>query len=121
TGSRLLSGNSVLYSELESLLASYFDSEEALVFNSGYDANIGFFSAVPQRGDIILYDELCHASIRDGIGMGLAQSYKFKHNDLADLSQKVERVRKRQRDVVIYVVTESVFSMDGDVPDLKSF
>ena len=121
TGSRLLTGNSILYGELESFLAQYFDAETALVFNSGYDANIGFFSAVPQRGDIVLYDELCHASIRDGIGMGLAQSYKFKHNDLADLSQRIARVRKDNGDSDIYVVTESVFSMDGDIPDLKAF
>ena len=121
TGSRLLTGNSVLYGELESLLAEYFDNGAALVFNSGYDANIGFFSAVPQRGDIILYDELCHASIRDGIGMGLAQGYKFGHNDLDDLGRKIERVRKKHGDVDIYVVTESVFSMDGDVPDLGAF
>lgn len=120
TGSRLLTGNSVLYGELESLLAEHFDAGAALVFNSGYDANIGFFKAVPQRGDIILYDELCHASIRDGIGMGLAQSYKFKHNDLEDLSRKLERVRQDHGDIDIYVVTESVFSMDGDMPDLKS-
>lgn len=120
TGSRLLTGNSVLYGELESLLATYFDAEAALVFNSGYDANIGFFNAVPQRGDIILYDELCHASIRDGIGMGRTQAYKFKHNDLEDLNRRIESVRKNQDDMDIYVVTESVFSMDGDVPDLKS-
>lgn len=121
TGSRLLTGNSVLYGELESLLAIYFDAESALVFNSGYDANIGFFSAVPQRGDVILFDELCHASIRDGIGMGLAQSYKFRHNDLGDLGQKIERIRQQQGEIDIYVVTESVFSMDGDVPDLQAF
>jgi len=120
TGSRLLTGNSVLYTELESFLTEYFNTEAALVFNSGYDANIGFFSAVPQRGDIILYDELCHASIRDGIGMGLAKGYKFKHNDLGGLSEKIVHARNNQGDSDIYVVTESVFSMDGDIPDLKA-
>ncbi|HUH46827.1 MAG TPA: 8-amino-7-oxononanoate synthase [Arenibacter sp.] len=121
TGSRLLTGNSVLYGELESFLAEFFDAEAVLVFNSGYDANIGFFSAVPQRGDIVLYDELCHASIRDGIGMGLAQSYKFRHNDLGDLSRRIERMRQNHGNIDIYVVTESVFSMDGDIPDLRGF
>ncbi len=67
SGSRLLSGNSPLYVETESLIAKFHESEAALIFNSGYDANIGFFSSVPQRGDIIFYDELIHASIRDGI------------------------------------------------------
>ncbi|SHE64789.1 8-amino-7-oxononanoate synthase [Arenibacter palladensis] len=120
TGSRLLTGNNGLYGELEVVLASFFGSESALVFNSGYDANIGFFSAVPQRTDVIFYDELAHASIRDGIGMGLAQSYKFKHNQLEGLSGQMDRTRERKPDSDIYVVTESVFSMDGDTPDLKA-
>lgn len=120
TGSRLLTGNNALYTELESELASFFGSESALVFNSGYDANIGFFSAVPQRTDVVFYDELSHASIRDGIGMGRAQSYKFRHNQLEDLSRQIARVRESKTDSDIYVVTESVFSMDGDTPDLKA-
>ena len=120
TGSRLLTGNNGLYGELEVVLAGFFGSESALVFNSGYDANIGFFSAVPQRTDVIFYDELAHASIRDGIGMGLAQSYKFKHNQLEGLSGQIDRARERKPDSDIYVVTESVFSMDGDTPDLKA-
>ncbi len=120
TGSRLLTGNNGLYGELEVVLASFFGSESALVFNSGYDANIGFFSAVPQRTDVVFYDELAHASIRDGIGMGLAQSYKFKHNQLEGLSGQIDRTRERKPESDIYVVTESVFSMDGDTPDLKA-
>lgn len=120
TGSRLLTGNNGLYRQLEEVLASFFSSESALVFNSGYDANIGFFSAVPQRTDVVFYDELSHASIRDGIGMGLATSYKFKHNQLEVLSRQIDRVRERKIGSDIYVVTESVFSMDGDTPDLKA-
>ncbi|MCM4171267.1 8-amino-7-oxononanoate synthase [Arenibacter sp. TNZ] len=120
TGSRLLTGNSGLYSELEDFLTDFFGSESSLVFNSGYDANIGFFSAVPQRTDIVFYDELSHASIRDGIGMGRAQSYKFKHNAVADLSRQLDRVLESKTDSDIYVVTESVFSMDGDTPDLEA-
>lgn len=124
TGSRLLSGNNKLYSELEEMIADFHGVEAALVFNSGYDANMGFFASVPQRGDFVFYDELIHASIRDGIVMGNAKSYKFKHNDLEDLGAKVSlslRAQSRSRDCEIYVVTESVFSMDGNTPDLKAF
>lgn len=119
TGSRLLTGNHSLYKQLEDFLAVYYNSKSALVFNSGYDANIGFFSSVPQRGDIILYDELVHASIRDGIKMSNAKSYKFKHNNIEDLYTSIERSRN-MNDSEIYVVTESVFSMDGDSPDIKA-
>ena len=73
TGSRLLSGNHLLYQEAEEFISKFHQTEAALIFNSGYDANVGFFSAVPQRNDVILYDELCHASIRDGIQMSNAK------------------------------------------------
>lgn len=116
SGSRLLSGNNQLYNTLEVDIATFHQTEKALIFNSGYDANIGFFSAVPQRGDIILYDEFIHASIRDGIKLSNAKAYKFKHNDLTHLKEILKRVQ--QNDAHIYVVTESVFSMDGDSPDL---
>jgi len=128
TGSRLLSGNHALYRELEAYLAEFHKSETAVIFNSGYDANIGFFSAVPQRGDVVFYDEYIHASIRDGIKMGNAKSYKFKHNDLQDLRVKLSvrasrpsatQAPSKTMDSNVYIVTESVFSMDGDSPDLK--
>ena len=124
SGSRLLTGNHSLYENLETLLTTFYSTESALVFNSGYDANIGFFSSVPLRGDYIFYDEYVHASIRDGIGMSHAKSYKFRHNDLDDLKTGIERSlssAKLEKDAEIYVVTESVFSMDGDAPDLKAF
>jgi len=126
TGSRLLSGNHDLYTEVESQICNYHNSESALIFNSGYTANIGLLSCVPQRNDIILYDELCHASLRDGITMSNAKAYKFKHNDLEDLKRHLERVTlslsKYSREVSqnTYIVTESVFSMDGDTPDISS-
>ena len=120
TGSRLLSGNHELYNELEQALAEAHEVKEALVYNSGYDANLGLFATVPQRGDIVFYDELIHASIRDGIKMGNAKNYKFKHNDLNDLRSSIERSRNAHNSE-IYIVTESVFSMDGDSPDLKAF
>jgi 8-amino-7-oxononanoate synthase len=115
TGSRLLSGNHKLYSETENFIAHFHKSESALIFNSGYDANVGFFSSLPQKGDLILYDELCHASIRDGIQLSNAKAYKFNHNDFEDL----ERLILRNQNAVIYIVTESVFSMDGDTPNLE--
>ena len=117
TGSRLLSGNHQLYQEAEKRIAQFHQSESALIFNSGYDANVGFFSSVPQKGDFILYDELSHASIRDGIQLSNAKSYKFKHNDLDDLEQLILRIQQEHSE--IYIVTESVFSMDGDTPHLK--
>jgi 8-amino-7-oxononanoate synthase len=115
TGSRLISGNHILYAETENYVAQFHESESALLFNSGYDANVGFFSSVPQKGDLILYDELCHASIRDGIQLSNAKSYKFKHNDFEDLEQMVQR----NPNTLIYIVTESVFSMDGDCPNME--
>jgi 8-amino-7-oxononanoate synthase len=116
TGSRLLSGNHRLYNIVEDILSNFHNSETALIYNSGYDANIGFFSSVPQRGDIILYDEYIHASIRDGIKLSNAKAYKFKHNDLNHLDEILKRVQHDH----VYIVTESVFSMDGDSPDLKT-
>ena len=115
TGSRLLSGNHTVYHTAEDYIAQFHQAPAALIFNSGYDANVGFFSAVPQKGDLILYDELCHASIRDGIQLSNAKAYKFQHNDLEDL----ERLLVRHPDTTIYIVTESVFSMDGDTPNME--
>ncbi|MBN8640624.1 MAG: pyridoxal phosphate-dependent aminotransferase family protein [Flavobacteriales bacterium] len=122
TGSRLISGNHNLYSITEDHIANFHQSESALIFNSGYDANVGFFSSVPQRNDIIIYDELCHASIRDGIQMSKAKSYKFNHNDFEDLEKRLSvchTERSRGAFFELYVITESVFSMDGDSPNLE--
>lgn len=120
TGSRLLSGNHSLYTEVEEELCQIHHAEAALLFNSGYTANLGFFSSVPLRGDIILYDELIHASIRDGIQLSNAKSYKFKHNDVENLAEKLAALQHglQAENQEIYVVTESVFSMDGDMPNL---
>ena len=118
TGSRLLSGNHNLYAIAEDYIANFHQSESALIFNSGYDANVGFFSSVPQRNDVILYDELCHASIRDGIQMSNAKSYKFQHNDYSDLEKRI--LSNNDTAVEIYIVTESVFSMDGDTPNFEN-
>lgn len=121
TGSRLISGNHNLYDITEKYIAAFHQSEAALIFNSGYDANVGFFSAVPQRNDVILFDELCHASIRDGIQMSNAKSYKFQHNDYEDLEIKISKIQTSNPEFqTIYIVTESVFSMDGDSPNIET-
>lgn len=120
TGSRLLSGNSKLHEETENKIATFHQADSALIFNSGYDANLGFFSCVPQRGDVVFYDEFSHASIRDGIRLGMAKAFKFKHNDLEDLKSKIQHSLSKEP-TEVYVVTESVFSMDGDSPNLEAF
>jgi len=114
TGSRLISGNSSFVEELEAKVAAFHDAEAALIFNSGYDANLGFFSCVPKKGDTVIYDELIHASIRDGIRLGLAKSYSFKHNDVSDLKKKIALAEGD-----VFVVVESVYSMDGDSSPLR--
>lgn len=113
SGSRLISGNTHRMEEVERELAGIFGSEAALVFNSGYDANLGFFGAVPQRGDTILYDELIHASVRDGIRLSFAHAFSFAHNDLSDLNKKLEQAKG-----TVYVAVESLYSMDGDFAPL---
>jgi 8-amino-7-oxononanoate synthase len=111
TGSRLLSGNLVYTEKLEQEIASFHNSEAGLIFNSGYDANLGLFSCLPQRGDTIITDELIHASIIDGARLSYANRYTFKHNDLDSLESKLKQVKGN-----CYVVIESVYSMDGDTP-----
>ena len=120
TGSRLLTGNHSLYTLAEKTVSHFYNSKEALIFNSGYDANIGFFQSVPQRNDVILYDNYIHASIRDGLQLSLAKGYKFSHNNLIDLERLLKKhlANLESQESAIYVVTESVFSMDGDSPDL---
>lgn len=118
TGSRLLTGNNTLYNSLETQLKGLYSNLDALVYNSGYAANIGLFSSIPQRGDIILYDELIHTSIREGISLSLAKSYKFHHNNYQHLQTLISQFEKQYQDAQIYVVSESVFSMDGDQPNL---
>lgn len=117
TGSRLLSGNLAIFTETETYIAKFHHSPAALLYNSGYDANVGFFSCIVGRGDIILYDSYSHASIRDGISLSLATAYKFRHNDLDDLEKLLQRFASP--DKTILIVTETVFSMDGDSPDLQ--
>jgi len=116
TGSRLISGNSGEFEEAEKQIASFHHAQSALLFNSGYDANVGLLSSVPQKHDLVLYDELIHASIHDGIRLSFATSYKFKHNTIESLKELIGKHRKDYTN--IYIVVESVYSMDGDVAPL---
>lgn len=117
TGSRLLSGNYKLIEEAEHIIANLHKAEAGLIFNSGYDANIGLLSCVPQKEDAILFDELIHASARDGIRLSFATAQRFRHNGVDDLKQKLKQLRQSAKE--IFVVTESVFSMDGDLAPLE--
>lgn len=109
TGSRLVTGNTEAHEELERFLASFHGAPAALLFGSGYEANVGLLSTTASRTDTIIYDELVHASIRDGIGLSPARGYSFKHNDLDELVRKMRAARGE-----CFVVVESVYSMDGD-------
>ena len=112
TGSRLLSGNNSMVEALEQTIAKFHGAEGALLFNSGYTANIGLITAIANRETTILYDELCHASIIDGIRLAITtKKYKFPHNDLASLADKLA---KHKGIGPMLVIVESVYSMDGD-------
>lgn len=116
TGSRLLNGNSSLFEDLEQLLADTHHAEAALLFNSGFDANVGLISTVARPNDVIFYDELVHASIHQGMQLSGAKLVAFAHNDMIDLEEKL----KLKADGLIgFIITESLFSMEGDMPDLQ--
>ena len=119
TGSRLLTGHQALANEVEADVCEYHGTEAALLYSSGYIANLGLLSAVAQKEDIILYDRLSHASIREGIRLSLATGIKYGHLDLDDLERKIKKYQQAGRGD-IFIVTESVFSMDGDMPDLMA-
>lgn len=109
TGSRLISGTSTLVEQLESELAAFHGTAAGLIFNSGYVANLGLLSCIASRQDTIIYDQLIHASLRDGIRLSNARAFSFYHNDLDHLLKKLERAKGNK-----YIVVESVYSMDGD-------
>ena len=115
TGSRLLSGQSAAISALESAMAQFHQTESALIFNSGFDANIGVLSAIGDRHTVFLYDELCHASLIDGMRLSMSRTvYKFRHNDCVHLAQLLEQSTGKN----VVIVLESVYSMDGDMAPL---
>jgi 8-amino-7-oxononanoate synthase len=113
TGSRLLSGNLSYAEDLEQQIANFHQAEAGLIFNSGYDANVGLFSSLPQKGDTIICDELIHASIIDGARLSHANRYTFSHNNLESLEGKLKQAKGN-----CYVVIESIYSMDGDTPPI---
>lgn len=113
TGSRLLSGNHHFTTQTEQDIAAFHQAAAGLIFNSGYDANVGLLSSLAQRGDTIICDELIHASLIDGARLSHANRYSFKHNNLDELEAKLKAAKG-----YIYVVIESIYSMDGDMAPL---
>lgn len=109
TGSRLLGGNSEFIEKVEEELRILFKAEATFIFSSGYTANLAVLSSIPQKGDTILYDQLAHASLKDGARLSLASRYSFRHNDLSDLEQKLKGAKGKR-----FIVVESIYSMDGD-------
>ena len=118
TGSRLLAGQTVLADAVEQELAAFYQTEAALIFNSGYDANMGLLACLPKAGDTLLTDELIHASMIDGARLSYANRQRFRHNDLADLTEKLEYAAQYTTGK-IFVAVESVYSMDGDTAPLR--
>lgn len=114
---RLLCANTSSYEKLEELLKNKFNKEAALLFNSGYHANVGIYSALAKKGDVVFCDRLNHASIIDGIHLGGADLIPFKHANYEDLESKLIRYSKKYANVIIS--TEALFSMDGDFCDIK--
>ena len=111
TGSRLISGNTAYAENLEKTIAAFHEAEAGLIYNSGYDANVGLFSALGQNDTTatFIYDELIHASVHDGIKLSRSTAYLFKHNDLYHLEERLKIAKGN-----IYVAVESIYSMDGD-------
>jgi len=118
TGSRLISGNSKLAEQLEHELADFHGAEAGLLFSSGYAANSGLIAAVAGIGDSLIMDELIHASSVDGARLSKADKLIFRHNDLDDLSEKLRTARNTSAAGSVFVVVESLYSMDGDFAPL---
>lgn len=119
TGSRLLDGNSGFAEELEREIAAFHGAEAGLLTNSGFDANVSIFAFLPQKGDVIIYDELIHASVHDGMRQCRAgQKISFKHNDVEDLSRVLQQFSSSSPDQTIFIAVETVYSMEGDLAPL---
>ncbi|MFH1798685.1 MAG: 8-amino-7-oxononanoate synthase [Candidatus Omnitrophota bacterium] len=115
--SRLMAGSTCLHHRLEECTAKFKNKPEALVFNSGYQANVGIISALFGRGDVIFSDRLNHASIVDGIRLSGAKLFRFQHNSAEHLEELLKKERNKYSNALI--VTETVFSMDGDIAPIK--
>ena len=116
TGSRLLSGNSIYAEQVEKHVANYHNVESALIYASGYIANVGLISSLATKETSLICDELIHASLIDGARLGKSQRFIFKHNDPDDLEAKLSQIAGQK-----LVLVESVYSMDGDVAPLERF
>lgn len=116
SSSRLLTGNSYLYTDLENLIAKTYNRQKALIFNSGYHLNIGLISSLVSKNDVIFSDKLNHASIIDGMKLSGADFYRYNHLNYEQLENLLQKYRNNYQKAII--VTESVFSMDGDIANL---
>ena len=114
---RLLTGTLPVYKELEELITAMFGKEKTLLFNSGYHANVGINSSIAGKGDVIFSDKLNHASIIDGMRLSEGKFFRYPHNNMEALEKLLIRERKNFNNAVI--VSESVFSMDGDIANLQ--
>ncbi len=114
SSSRLVSGNDESYKKLEDVLAKHKSQQNSLVYPTGYMANLGAISSITKKGDLILSDELNHASIRESCKLSDAKVLIYKHNDMQDLQKKLKQKGKNK-----VVITEGIFSMDGDFSSLK--
>lgn len=126
-GSRLLDGNSAYAEELEQFVAEFHQAPTALLFNSGFDANVGVLSSIPQPGDVFLYDELIHASAHEGMRLSRAgKRVMFAHSSAAGLRDALRTLVRDDSCVQagtknVFIVIESIYSMDGDVAPIKDF
>jgi 8-amino-7-oxononanoate synthase len=117
-GSRLLRGHHAAHAELEEKAAAFFDSQKALYFSTGFQANTALFTTLPQRQDVILFDSLIHASARDGIQASHARSIKIPHNNLNAFEDALRRFRNSATH--LYIAVEALYSMDGDFAPLPA-
>jgi 8-amino-7-oxononanoate synthase len=118
TGSRLISGHRVLFEEIEYLFSKYIENESSLLFHSGYIANIATIFGILTPRDYAFVDRLCHASILDGIRISGSKKVYFEHNDLNHLEEQLKKI-ERKRNSYWWIFTESIFSMDGDLPPIQ--
>lgn len=117
TGSRLLRGTSIYHEQTEDYLAKTFNMGSALLFGSGYAANVGLLSTLAGPGTVVFSDELNHASIIDGIRLSRGDCHVYRHADMNHLEELITKNTKASRRII---VSETIFSMDGDTPDLKA-